>query len=305
MSGDTQTLSEFEAEQRASQSASNEPLSFDFDFAQLVAVNESAKIAFDELARLKGADPDWNSHARTFIHVDQEKEALDADESDDVSTVTRTIHTGYFRLSLGLQPARLARGWVIGSGRQALSDPDVDFLVTVDGRRDRVRSRHAQIIFHRKTRVLMLKVPPKKHAFLDGVLVSDGAAALTKTTSSILIGNLAFQLRFHQDRKQDFLAQLDTMAKFTSYFSGDRIETVDPTPSDEYFTLQGYQFQTPQAAGAYGVVSACIRVSTGEVYAVKRVKKSKDHNKEVERELRILTTLHSHVSYSALICCRS
>lgn len=303
MSGDTQTLSEFEAEQRAGDAGQDEPKSHDFDFAHLVPANESAKLAFDELARLKIADEGWNVHARNFIHVEEEQESLDADESDEPSSVPKTIHVGYFRLSLGLQPARLARGWVIGCGRQALSDPDVDFLVTVDGKRDRVRSRHAQIVFHRKTRVLMLKVPPKKHAFLDGVPLSDSAAALTKNTTSILVGNLAFQLQFLNQYKQEFLAQLDKMAELTSYFTGDRIETVDPTPSEQYFTLHGYQLQTPQAAGAYGVVSACIQIATGDVYAVKRVKKNSQSR--MDNELHILNAIKSHVSFAVFLSCRS
>lgn len=292
LAGDTQTLSEFEAEQRAAEAASFDAHAADFDFAALVPINDSAKFAFDQVARLKLADAGWNSHAREFIHVNQELETLDGEDSDvEVGAVTNAIHTGHFRMSLSLPPARPPRGWVIGCGKQALSDPDVDFLVTVDRKRDRVASQHAQIVFHRETRVLMLKVPPSKRAFLDGVLVADGVAKVTKTTSTILIGNLAFQLRFHQDRKDDFLRGLDRLAELTNLFDGDRIETVDPTPSDQYFVLRGYELQTPQAAGAYGVVSACIKINTGDVYAVKRVKKVKD-----DRELNILSLLKSHVS---------
>ena len=305
MSGDTQTLSEFEAEQRAAREDSEDaPDNFDFDFAQLVPVNDSAKLAFDELARLRSADPEWNPHARNYIHVDEEQENFgDDDQSDEPSSTSRSIYTGYFRLSLGLQPKRFARGWVIGSGRQALSDPDVDFLVTVDGRRDRVRSRHAQIVYHRETRVLMLKVPPKKNVILDGVKVQNGTAALTRRTSGLTIGNLSFQLQFHEHRRTEYLAQLDKIAELSTYFVGDRIETLDPTPSDQYFTLHGYQFQTPQAAGAYGVVSACVKDTTGDVYAVKRVKKSRDTMKEVEKELEIFEALQTHVSVPIPIRC--
>jgi hypothetical protein len=302
MSGDTVTLSEYEAEQRAARENSVDPPEFDFDFAQLVPVNDSAKLAFDELAKLKLADPEWNPHARNYIHVEEEQEAFGEDDEEEQSdepsarSYTRNIHTGHFRLSLGLQPKRFARGWVIGCGRQALSDPDVDFLITVDGRRDRVRSRHAQIVYHRETRVLMLKVPPKKSVILDGVRIEQSTAALTRLTSGITIGNLAFQLQFQSKHRTEYLEQLDKIAELTTYFVGDRIETVDPTPSDQYFTLHGYQFQTPQAAGAYGVVSACVHNLTGDVYAVKRVKKSRDTVKEVEKELTILEILQEHVS---------
>lgn len=307
MSGDTQTLSEFEAEQRTTRQENNHDLdAFDFDFAQLFPVNESAKLAFDELAKLKDVDLDWNPHARNFLRVQDEIESLREDEdSDSSSTGVRNVHTGCFRLSLGLQPARLARGWVIGAGRQALSDPDVDLLITVNGKRDRVRGRHAQIVIHRETRLLMLKVPPKKTVFLDGVLLTDGSAALTKQTSGILIGNLAFQLVFNHERRSEYIAQLDKMAALSSYFTGDRIETVDPTPSDQYFTLRGYQFQTPQAAGAYGVVSACIKIQTGDAYAVKRVKKSRHTIKEVEKELNMLEILDTHVSLLTIARCLS
>lgn len=308
MSGDTQTLSEFEAHQRAGRESSEDaPESFDFDFAQLVPINDSARLAFDELARLKAADPEWNPHARNYIHVEEEQEPFGDDEddeqSDEPSSSSRSIHTGYFRLSLGLQPKRFARGWVIGCGRQALSDPDVDFLVTVDGRRDRVRSRHAQIVYHRETRVLMLKVPPKKSVILDGVKLQHGAAALTRRTSGLTIGNLSFQLQFHGQHRTEYLAQLDKIAELSTYFVGDRIETLDPTPSDQYFTLHGYQFQTPQAAGAYGVVSACVQNTTGDVYAVKRVKKSRDTTEEVEKELQIFRALQVHVSIPCPIQC--
>jgi hypothetical protein len=305
MSGDTQTLSEFEAEQRGYRESSEDATeSFDFDFAQLVPVNDSARLAFDELARLKIADPEWNPHARNYIHVEEEQESFgDDDESDQPDSTARSIYTGYFRLSLGLQPKRFARGWVIGSGRQALSDPDVDFLVTVDGRRDRVRSRHAQIVYHRETRILMLKVPANKTVIIDGVKIQHGTAALTRRTSGLTIGNLSFQLQFHEHRRADYLAQLDKIAELSTYFVGDRIETLDPTPSDQYFTLRGYQFQTPQAAGAYGVVSACVQNTTGDVYAVKRVKKSRETVQEVEKELEIFDALQTHVSISLPIRC--
>lgn len=298
MSGDTQTLSDYEAEQRTLRGDSEDtPEPFDFDFAELVPVNDSAKLAFDELARLKAADPEWNPHARNYIHVEKEQESFgDGEESDEQNSTARSIYTGYFRLSLGLQPKRFARGWVIGSGRQALSDPDVDFLITVDGRRDRVRSRHAQIVYHRETRILMLKVPPSKSVIIDGVKIQQATAALTRRTSGVTLGNLSYQLQFHEHRRNEYLAQLDKIAELSTYFLGDRIETLDPTPSDQYFTLHGYQFQTPQAAGAYGVVSACVQNTTGDVYAVKRVKKSRDTVKEVEKELEIFDALQAHVS---------
>lgn len=303
MSGDTQTLSEFEAEQRAS-SPGDSTESFDFDFAQLVPVNDSARLAFDELARLKAADPEWNPHARNYIHVEEEQEPFgDEDQSDEPSSTSRSIYTGYFRLSLALLPKRLARGWVIGSGRQALSDPDVDYLVTVDGRRDRVRSHHAQIVYHQETRVLLLKVPANKSVFVDGMKIQHGLRALTSVTSGLTIGNLSFQLQFHEHRRNDYLAQLENFAELSNHFVGDRIETLDPTPSDQHFTLRGYQFQTPQAAGAYGVVSACVKNTTGDVYAVKRVKKSRDTVKEVEQELEIFAALQTHVSKSDPIQC--
>ena len=304
MSGDTQTLSEFEAEQRAARDSSPTIESFDFDFAQLVPVNDSARLAFDELARLKAADPEWNPHARNYMHVEEEQESFgDDDQSDEPNSTARSIYTGYFRLSLSLQPKRLARGWVIGSGRQALSDPDVDFLITVDGRRDRVRSHHAQIVYHRETRVLLLKVPANKSVFIDGMKIQHGVRALTSVTSGITIGNLSFQLQFHESCRINYLKQLDEFAEQSSHFVGDRIETLDPTPSDQHFTLRGYQFQTPQAAGAYGVVSACVKNTTGDVYAVKRVKKSRETVKEVEKELEIFEALQTHVSaYDPIHC---
>ncbi|KAL2427652.1 hypothetical protein ABEF91_002867 [Exophiala dermatitidis] len=82
---------------------------------------------------------------------------------------------------------------------------------------------------------------------------------------------------------------------------GARIANIDPISSSNFFDFRGYQIQTPQAFGAYGVVSGCVHLNSGEVYAVKRVKRTQDTFAQVGDEISVLQRLGKHPHICVLV----
>ena len=270
------------------------------DFAGLYPVNDAAKLAFDDIACAIESDSQWNSHARKFIHIDDVKKVMritpeDEDLDSDAESQEVIIRTGHFRLSLDILPAHFALGWVIGSGRTDLAEPSVDLLLTRRGRRHDVRGRHAQLLFHRESRVLMLKVLKNKRVILNGQELTDCERMLSETQMGLTLGNLTYRLQF-AEANNTHRDQLNDLLKESTIWQKGRYASLDPTPSAAHFTFQGYSFQSPIDAGSYGVVMPCVRILDGRAFAVKRIQRKQYTFKTVKDELDILSSLGKHVS---------
>lgn len=77
--GDTVRLEDWDVAQRISSTRevrASEDLSHTIEnFAVLSPVGQTAPIRFDELARCKLADQDWQPHARKFIHIIEKRQS--------------------------------------------------------------------------------------------------------------------------------------------------------------------------------------------------------------------------------------
>ncbi|KIW22054.1 uncharacterized protein PV07_12546 [Cladophialophora immunda] len=275
------------------------------DFARLVPVNHQAKIAFHEIATILKTDGCWNPHCRKFIHVSDVKSKVisgRSKESDtsDGDTETQEIYTGYFRLNLSILPDKFPQGWIIGAGRSGMDHLGVDFLLTIKGNRDRVRGRHASIKHHKVSRHLMIAPAPGKGAVLNGEEVPTDGRVLESVRMGLTIGNLTFKIEFLPTNVATYNEQLDEIVRESGTWFTERIESIDPTPSDNHLILQGYQIQTPQAFGAYGVVSPCVNTSSGNVYAVKRIQRTQSSFDQIGDEIAILKLLEKHPHICAL-----
>lgn len=276
------------------------------DFARLVPVNHQAKLAFHEIATILETDSSWNPHCRKFIHVYDVKSkfhsecSLETDTSDGDAEI-QDIYTGYYRLNLSILPDKFARGWIIGAGRSGMDHLGVDFLLTVKGNRDRVRGRHASIQHHKVSRHLMIVPAAGKEVVLNGEEVPRHGKVLESMRMGLTIGNLTFKIEFLSMNAANYNERFDEIVRESGTWFTQRIESIDPTPSDNHLILQGYQMQTPQAFGAYGVVSPCVNTSSGDVYAVKRVQRTQSTFDQVGDEIAILKRLGKHVSKQIIL----
>ena len=252
------------------------------DFARLVPLNKSAKIAFKELATVKQEDSSWLPHIRRFIHIEDDG---DADDSGP---------RGYFRFSLSLLPERFALGWVVGTGVVGEINFGIDILLTLHGDRDDVRPQHMRFYHHRENRVLMLKPGPNKSIILNGEEIKAQSRVLP-ARSGIMIGNLAYRFEFTNSGSQ-YGVHLEELMRESRYFStADPPQSLNTTPSSNNFVLRQYQFQTPLAAGAFGVVSPCVHLHSGDVFAAKRLNRTKKTFAEVNHEIRMLKKVRGYV----------
>ncbi|KIW41569.1 uncharacterized protein PV06_07118 [Exophiala oligosperma] len=244
------------------------------DFARLVPANHQAKIAFHEIATLVKLDNCWNPHCR--------------------EAEVREIYTGYFRLNLDILPENFPKGWVIGSGRGESGYAGVDFLITADRERDRVGGRHGKIRHHKVSRVLTI-VPMFGHGvLLNGEEISREGKVLGNMQMGLTIGNLTFKIEFQSVDPASYNAKLDNIVLGSGTWFSEKIESFDPTPTNSHLMFHGYQIQTPQAFGAYGVVSACVHTDSGNVYAVKRVQRTRYTFDQIRDEITVLKLLGKH-----------
>ena len=260
------------------------------NFAVLRPVGQFAPKRFNELASCMLADPDWQPHARQFIYIVGKK----TNPSDTIAA-SQDIYTGYYRFNLSILPLDFTHGWVSGSGRADIPNHGgVDLLLTLHGETDGVRGRHAQFYFHSNSRMLMIKAVFRNIVVCNGQEIGREPQVLPYQ-SGITFGSLSYCLEFSVTNKELFSRQRDELMKRHRLWSRLAPPSLDPTPSENHFVLQGFQFQTPRAAGAYGVVSPCVKVETGEIYAAKRVQRAMRTFASVQEEIKILRDVSKHV----------
>ena len=260
------------------------------DFAVLRPVGQLAPVRFDELARRMLADQDWQPHARQFIHITRKPT-----NPSDVKVASQAVYTGYYRFNLSILPLDFTHGWVPGSGRADIPNHGgVDLLLTLHGENDGVKGRHAQVHFHSNSRMLMMKAVSRNIVVCNGQEIGREPQVLPHR-SGITFGSLTYCLEFSVMNKKAFSGQRDELMRRHRLWSRQAPPSLDPTPSENHFVSQGFQFQTPQAAGAYGVVSLCVQVTTGELYAAKRVQRTMRTLASVREEIKILRDVSKHV----------
>ncbi|KAK7892189.1 hypothetical protein LTR67_007285 [Exophiala xenobiotica] len=292
---DTQRLSDLDetSTEHAPLPRGQEGNSIDVDFARLTPRNPAAKQAFHEVA-LKLSDEQWLPHVRKFIHIykasggqisapeqghllsqhDRASSPSISQLSEDEGDVPIDQYTGYFRFSLGLLPADFRQGWIIGSGRADKANLGVDILLTSNGVRDFVRGRHALILHHRQTGVLILKAAVRKSLIsLDADTIDHDGRALSRPSHSVEIGNLSYTLDIvHQpSAKEQYMRALNDLMEANAKWNAYPSSSLDLTPSAQNIQVGDYSIQLPQVAGTYGLVSAAVHLPSGEVYAVKRI----------------------------------
>lgn len=278
------------------------------DFAQLIPVNDRARLAFHEIAVILNADRSWNPHCRKFIYVSDVKSKVipggspESDASEEDAEI-QEIFTGYFRLNLTILPDNFPRGWVIGAGRSNMDHLGVDFLVTIKGNQDGVRGRHATIRLHNVSRLPMIAPAHGKKVLLNGEEVAKEGRVLESPRMGLTIGNLAFRIEFLPNNAVAYNKRLDEIVRESGWFT-EKIESIDTTPSENHLIFHGYQIQTPQAFGAYGVVCPCIKISdrerSGNVYAVKRIQRTRSSFGLIGDEVEALQQLKKHVRSQTL-----
>lgn len=331
----TQRLSDFDR-QNAQESSLNQgtlggfptalpvPVDFGLDaFARLIPSNPAAIRAFHEIA-LRLEDSSYLPHSRRYMHVnvptdtvriqDTNAETVEAGTleeerrepaspasslSDDGDAEPEIQRTGYFRFSMFLLPADFRNGWIIGAGRSDKPNLGVDLLITLDGERDFVRGRHARLVHHPTTSMLMLRtVSGALHVSLNAEKIDRNGRVVSWPSQSIDIGNLTYTLEYSQDPavKSRYSQALHDLMAANPGFNSYPATSLDPTPSSNHYHLGDYSIQTPQASGTYGTVSAAVDLKTGAVYAVKKLTRTKYNFGLVAHELNIMKYLGEHVS---------
>ncbi|RVX70515.1 hypothetical protein B0A52_05166 [Exophiala mesophila] len=291
-------------------------------FARLIPSNPAAIRAFHEIA-VSLDDPAYLPHSRAFIHLDERPPppsrpvALESPQigqgiatshdpapssptsslSDDDEPEPRPQRTGYFCFSMFVLPSDFRSGWIIGAGRSDKVNLGVDLLITLNGERDFVRGRHARLVHHPTTSMLMLKtVSGALHVSINAEKIDRNGRVVSWPSQSIDIGNLTYTLEYsqHPAVKSRYTQALRDLLAANPGFNSYPTTSLDPTPSSNHYHLGNYSIQTPQASGTYGTVSAAVDLKTGEVYAVKKLTRTKYNFDLVAHEVNMMKYLGSH-----------
>jgi hypothetical protein len=271
------------------------------DFARLIPINLSAMLAFDDIARTLKLDPEWNPHARQFIHVDDLQDLppqwQDSDTETDVKDKPKKIWTGCYRFSLELLPRTLRLGWVLGGGRKDMKDQGVDLLLTLEKTKHHIHGRHARLTHDLESSAFMLYVAEGKVVIVNGKERLEGSQrAISSVETGLSLGDLAYQLEFTQLNEMRYREQLGKLRVMLN--RGDRGPplSLEVTPSENHFEYHGFTIQTPFASGGHGVISAGIKKTTGKAVAVKRLKRTPESVARIFLEVEIYKKIGDHVS---------
>jgi hypothetical protein len=144
------------------------------DFARLIPVSRSARIAFHNLHLAMEENPTKYLWHRKFIYVRRRLEDLEP-EIDEQSTSDErgrstgpqepsSIQSGFWRLNMDLHPRNRQLGWVLGKGRWNARDKhsssttggDVDILLTANSKEPLLRGRHARLLHSLESHTLLV-----------------------------------------------------------------------------------------------------------------------------------------------------
>ena len=272
------------------------------DFARLVPSNRPAILAFHDIAERIRLDPAWNPHARRFIFIEETKRHLSpewdgSDTSGSAGEDSGPVLMGYYRLSLDLITNHPRLGWVIGSGRRDLENGGVDFLLTLQKTKHRVRGRHARLIHHAQNGALMLIVGKGNVVFVNGIERVEGSQRVVGSVRTALsFGNLSYTLEFTGLNETHYRDKLEKL--FATLHPGNDKPplSLELTPLEHHYEFRGFMIHSPFAAGASGVVSAGFEQSTGRAVAVKRVKRTPASVARIQLEVQIYRKIGDHVS---------
>jgi hypothetical protein len=276
--------------------------SSDADFVRLHPLNPPAKNAFHEVATRVLIDQDWYPNAQEYLFIgppegemEGETELLEDSLDSDTEGQKSKLRTGYFRANLVTAPP-LGLGWVLGAGREELGTDlgGVHFVVTLNRKRDKVRGRHMQFVFHPQSKAFMIRVTgPRKMVVLGTEDVTECERYIYQQSMSLSVGNL--QYKVESRNPPGFGDLLNQLFIENGYSKGEDKRNLAPTPSPLSHENHGYIFTTSAGAGTFGHVFQCFNKRTGDAYAAKRILSKQTTDAEIQNEISILKALGEHV----------
>jgi hypothetical protein len=281
-------------------SSPKSPVEPDLTFAKLVPINPLAKAAFLEVARFLEEDTSGLTHLKQFVHVRTSK-SLTCVSDEEGNDEQQDDSPGYYRLSLGILPQAWNLGWVLGRGIPHLPNRAVDILLTLDGHVQGVRGRHARLRPNLDSGALMLIADKGKTVYLNGQPIRGDAYMIHRMISALNFGDLAYSLQFTKLNDDIFKDKLETLKRTLGGYKTPMYSSLQVTPSNRHFELQGFEIQVPIGSGTYGVVFPCRQLSNGNAYAAKCVRRNPRSMKDVKKEIDIYKRIGQHVSHHPLV----
>ena len=257
-------------------------------YAHLVPGNRRAKEAFSGVVDRLVQEPEWLPHARHYMQYWKDEEGQ-----------TGVRWSGHYVLDFECLPTYPNKGWRLGAGRSLRAGlEDVEFLLTTDRRKDKhVRGQHCRLNFNFESFALLLTAEKGRSAtvFAEGTKELFGESEiLPYPRTSFEIDNLRYELRFldiNDYRFRIYLGQL--RAQFAPNVQEPPVDLA-PTPSATDYRVGSYIVTKPVGLGGFSVVSVGKQISTGNLFAIKKIYKNKSHPSEISHEVKIMQELSMH-----------
>jgi hypothetical protein len=259
------------------------------DFARLIPISRSARIAFHHLYLAIEQSPEKYLWHRKFVYVRRNLEELESeiDEQSTSDELVRSprpqdpplVHSGFWRLNMDVHPANRQLGWVLGKGRwntrdsysSSVTGGGVDILLTANTKEPLLRGRHARLLHSLESHTLLL-IADKKLRVGEKHLNPTNVAAFGLRKTIIAFGDLEYELSFTSIDQPLYRAQLDQLAQFLDYQGHRPGLFVDPTPAEtDYMIMNKYFIRSSFTQGSTCWMCAAVDKDTGASVAVKKI----------------------------------
>ena len=297
------------------------------DFARLIPISRSARIAFHNLYLAMEGSPERYLWHRKFVYIRHKLEELETEleeqsTSDELARSPEPqrpslLHSGFWRLNMDLHPANRQLGWVIGKGRwntrdsysSSVTGGGVDILLTANIKEPLLRGRHARLLHSLESHTFMV-IADKKLRVGEKHLNSTNVAAFGQRKTFIAFGDLEYELSFTNIDQSLYRSQLDQLAQLLNYQGHRPGLFVDPTPAEtDYMIMNKYFIRSSFTQGSTCWMCAAVDKDTGASVAVKKIiAVSSSTLRHARREIDAMKRLsleHSPVSNLFLICSHS
>lgn len=274
-------------------------------FATLTPANNAARDAFDQVARKKFGDNGWNSVARQNIKANKQPIQVStyssASENDDGTGPPGNscpILTGYYTFDLAKPPRQPNKGWLIGGGKFSGGDERPEILLTEKKRYDRVASRHARLAHSFASGALIITALDSKVA-INGMEIVDGQRVIHGRTTSLEFGILKYILEVRTyEADEDYRDHLTSYKRKHGLDDDDYPTNLLATPADSDLVTQNYVLKNTVGYGATSVVYGAYDRRSGDVVAIKKIRRTERNAKEIQQDINIARFIGTHVSAS-------
>lgn len=270
----------------------------------MIPANDAARDAFAQVAQKALDDKGWSPSARQHIQSNhqpiQVSTCSNASESDGGTGPAKTLRPvlkGCYILDLAVPPSEPHKGWFIGGGKFSECEIPPDILLTERTKQHSVSHNHARLFHNFASGALIISKIDSDKILVNGHELLERQRVIHGRTTSLEFGNLRYTLEVRKYNADDHYRYLLKCYKGKHDIADDDYpQNMVATPSESDLVTENYVLKNPVGDGATSVVYAAHERINGKAVAVKKIRRSENNAKAIERDIQITQYIGEHVS---------